>query len=393
MKRSTAHRTRSRRTIGAVAGLTLAMTAAACSAGSTSGSDGASPSGQKSSGTIAPVTDETAISFVGGQAKAADASAKPVRVGFINQDSGVPSFPEAGVAAKAVTTYINEKLGGVDGHPLELVTCSVSSEAQGQACAQKMLNDDTIQVIQTGGMVVGNASVYNTIAGKKPILGGNPTSPADYTAKNTYFYTPGSPGVNNAIAAYVAEKGIKAVSVVHSDDPGGSGAAAIGSAALKAAGIDVKDVSFASSGGDLSGPLTAAGAQTAEAIDFLAAGPACLQMAQAQKQLALKAEVFSVSLCLDPSVKKQLGDYPEWSFGSSTPNTYVDGADPGQPVPQRHGDERAQGQQPGRLLGPDVRLAARPGQDHERPRVRQPDERRAEREDQVVHGPRLPRRP
>lgn len=324
--RSTVHSTRFGRATVATVGLAIIALTSACSATESSDSD-TSPTASTTK--AAPADDQTAITFVKGKAGAADTGATPVKVGFINQDAGVPSFPEAGVAATAVTKYINDKLGGVDGHPLQLVICSVTSEAQGQACAQKMLNDKSISVIQTGAMVVGNASLYNTIAGKKPILGGNPTAPADYTAKNTYFFTPGAPGVNGAIASYIAND-LKAASasVVHSDDPGGSAAAAIGSAALKAAGVDAKDISFAAGGGDLSGPLTAAGAQSAPAIDFLAAGPACLQMAQAQKQLSLKARVFSVSLCLDPSVKKELGDFPEWTFGSSTPNVYVDGQDP-----------------------------------------------------------------
>ncbi|MPQ97431.1 ABC transporter substrate-binding protein [Modestobacter sp. I12A-02628] len=321
--------TGSRRTAFAVVGLALAAASTSCTATTAAGDTSSASSPAAGSGDIAPVTDETALSFVGGTAGAADPSATPVKVGFINQDSGVPSFPEATAAATAVTAYVNEKLGGVDGHPLELVMCSVSSEAQAQACAQQMLNDDDIKVIQTGAMVVGNASLYNTINGAKPILGGNPTAPADYTAKNTYFYTPGAPGVVGAIAAYVADdlKGTT-VSVVHSDDPGGSGAAVLGTAGLKARGVDVTDVGFPAGGGDLTGPLTAAGAASADAISFFSSGPACLQMAQAQRQLAIQAPIISVSLCLDPSVKEQLGDFPEWSFGSSTANPYVDGADP-----------------------------------------------------------------
>ncbi len=332
--RTSVHLTRSRRPALMAAGLALSAVTSACTASteaaSTSSSTGSSSSSAAAgSGAIAPVTDQTAISFVGGKGGAADTGATPVKVGFINQDTGVPSFPEASAAASAVTKYINEKLGGVAGHPLQLVTCSVSSEAQAQACAQQMLNDADIKVIQTGAMVVGNASLYNTVAGRKPILGGNPTAPADYTAKNTYYFTPGAPGVNGAIAKYIADdlKATKA-SVVHSDDPGATGSAIIGTQGLKAKGVNVTDIAFPSTGGDLTAPLTAAGATSADAIDFLAAGPACLQMAKAQKQLSLKAPIFSVSLCLDPSVKQQLGDFPTWTFGSSTPNPYVDGNDP-----------------------------------------------------------------
>lgn len=317
-------RPRMTRTLITALSLTAMTAAAGCVA-----APAAAPAAGPATGPVAAVSDDAALSFVGGTGGAADSAAEPVKVGFINQDTGVPSFPEATTAAKAAVEYVNAELGGVQGHPLQLVECPVASEAQAQSCAQQMLNDPTIDVIQTGALTVGNASLYNTIAGAKPIMGGNPTSPADFTAENTWFYTPGSPGVNGAIANYIAST-MKAtsVSVVHSDDPAASGAAKLSVDAMRGAGLDPKVVPFPAGGGDLTGPLVASGAPTSEAIEFLAAGPACLQMAQAQQQLGLTGQIFAVSLCLDPSVKKQLGDYPSWIFGTSYPNVYVDGEDP-----------------------------------------------------------------
>ena len=41
--------------------------------------------------------------------------------------------------------YINDHLGGIDGHPLELVECFVkNAEEEGLACGQQFLNDDKI---------------------------------------------------------------------------------------------------------------------------------------------------------------------------------------------------------------------------------------------------------
>ena len=42
--------------------------------------------------------------------------------------------------------YINEELGGIDGHPVALHTCFTSTtEEQGQTCGQKMSNDRAVQ--------------------------------------------------------------------------------------------------------------------------------------------------------------------------------------------------------------------------------------------------------
>lgn len=315
-------RPRMTRTLVTALGLTTLLAGCAAAPEATAPADLAA-------GPVAAVSDDAALSFVGATGGAADSAAEPVRIGFVNQETGVPSFPEGTTAARAAVDYINRTLGGVQGHPVQLVECAVASEAQAQSCAQQMLNDPTIDVIQTGALTVGNASLYNTIAGAKPIMGGNPTAPADYTAQNTYFFTPGSPGVNGAIAHYIASTlQATSVAVVHSDDPGATGAARIGVEAMRALGVEPKVVPFPAGGGDLTAPLVAAGAPTSQAIEFLAAGPACLQMANAEQQLGLTAQIIAVSLCLDPSVKEQLGDYPSWVFGTSYPNVYVDGADP-----------------------------------------------------------------
>src|SRR3954447_26950556 len=123
----------------ALGATTLMLGAAACGGSDKSSSSGASGSSASRNPTAPSGAglDKAAAqyqSFVGGTAGKADASQSPFVVGFVNDEGGVPSFREGSAAADAAVKFVNEKLGGVGGHPLKLKKCLVSgSEEQGQA--------------------------------------------------------------------------------------------------------------------------------------------------------------------------------------------------------------------------------------------------------------------
>ena len=59
---------------------------------------------------------------------AADESLPPVRIGLLNQENDpVGSFPEIRLGIEGAVAYINTELGGIGGHPIELVTCLQNS--------------------------------------------------------------------------------------------------------------------------------------------------------------------------------------------------------------------------------------------------------------------------
>ena len=146
-----------RRTGYAVAALAAAALAAAgCSSSSSSSSSAASGSAA-SSGAAAPSSSSTAVStasgsggqgaqsvtnylsYVGGKAGPANKSLPPVYIGYVNQQGGPTAVGLLATAgAQMAVNYANAELGGVDGHPIQLVTCFIASaEEEGTTCAQK----------------------------------------------------------------------------------------------------------------------------------------------------------------------------------------------------------------------------------------------------------------
>src|SRR5438045_2789634 len=128
-------------------------------------------------------------SYVGGNGKA-KSGLSPVVLGFINGQGGPPNFnfPQPTRVIAAGVKMVNAELGGVHGHPIQLDQCFIAqAEEEGVRCGQQMANNQASKVILYGAVVVGNQSIYATLKGSKPIVGGVTANPADPTAKNAYF--------------------------------------------------------------------------------------------------------------------------------------------------------------------------------------------------------------
>src|SRR5881227_3720659 len=107
----------------------LLLTAACSSSSTTKTTAKASASSPTSAATGASsASNDWALQYTGGKAAKADATLKPVIVGYVNQEGGVTAFPEATAGTEAAVKYVNAELGGVGGHPLQLKKCLVQAE-------------------------------------------------------------------------------------------------------------------------------------------------------------------------------------------------------------------------------------------------------------------------
>lgn len=318
--------------IGAAAVMTLSGCAAS-SGGGTTVAPGSTPvSGSISASTSTDsmsAAQQAGLAYTGGKGGAAKKSLSPIKVGFINQQGATPGFPEATSAAQAAAGFVNDYLGGIDDHPIQLVTCFVvSSEEDGQNCAQKMAADKSIVAVQLGLLTIGQGSIYKTLQGNKPIIGGAPTSPTDISQTAVPFYFS---GVANwpSIAVYEA-KILKAKSVAlvyDGKDPGAQVAARLAGTVLKSNDVAYKSVPSSGSG-DWSSALTAAGARTADAVTFIGSPPTCVPFANAVTQLGIKAKVVTLDFCASSPVRSALGHFPSWTYAFQVHNAYAPEQDP-----------------------------------------------------------------
>jgi branched-chain amino acid transport system substrate-binding protein len=278
----------------------------------------------------AGVTDY--VKYVGGKAGAADSSLEPITIGFVNQQGGANDVgPGATEGAKLAVQYVNKYAGGIDGHPVRLHTCFISTaEEQGQQCGQKMANDKEVDVVGVGAVAVGAQPLNASIGGEKPMVWGVSVNQVDTKNKNGYILF----GDSFHILAPWGTFGrdvlkAKSAAVVYPQVPGiieGANAMVKG---LQAAGITVKRVGYEANATDLVGPLAAAGAQSADMIVPQSDAKGCINLAKALEQSGVDAPVVSNPLCLNPLVAKGLGgDVPKWYYGIASSLT----ADPTDPA-------------------------------------------------------------
>jgi branched-chain amino acid transport system substrate-binding protein len=317
--KSSASRTRAALVAVAVSGLLLA----GCT---TPGTD----PGTGSTGDFTADEIATGLEYSGGAEGAADDSLDPVKIGFINVEGGIPSFPEATAAAQATVSLVNDHLGGVDGHPVELVTCNiVAGDEDALKCAQQFANDPEVLSIALGMTVFGTGPIYSTIGDSKAMLGSGPFNPIDLTPENTAFYAAAAYANGPAVLLYAKEfLDASSMAVLYdSTDPGATAQAQVIEALAGGVDVDVKVVP-ASNASEWSSALVSAGGQTADVIMLVASSPACAPFAQAAQQLAITAPVMAFGFCQDQAVADALGDFPLWTYfnptksplGGSTPD-------------------------------------------------------------------------
>ena len=294
--------------------------------GGEAGGGGGSESSQAADPNEAAESGDTTVSsgvtdymeYVGGKPGKADPNKKPIVIGFVNQQGGPADVgPWATDGAKLAVKWLNEKAGGIGGHPVELRTCFTStSEEQGQTCGQKLVNDDDVKVIEVGAVAIGSQSLNATVDGQKPMVFSVSVGQGDAKNPNGYALFGDGIRVSGPFGTYAADVlKAKKAAVIWPELPGINESSQAIVEGAKKKGLDVKGVSYSPNATDLVGPLTAAGAQSADVIILNSDPKGCVNVAKAVKQLNLDTPVLSEPLCLNTTVAEALGDIPQWTYG------------------------------------------------------------------------------
>jgi branched-chain amino acid transport system substrate-binding protein len=256
--------------------------------------------------------------YVGGKGKA-KANLSPVVLGWINTQGGPPNatFPQVTDVARAAVRMINAELGGVHGHPVKLNECFiVQAEEEGVRCGQQMVNDKNVKAIIFGAQFTGNQSMYATVKGTIPVIGGVATAPADYTAQNAYFLNGSQTSVLGPFATYTKRflPKVKTVAVVYPNQPGADTAGLQLSKAMEQLGYKVTKIATPPNATDLLGPVTQA--SSADMIVPAIGFTDCVPFARALDQIRYAKPVLTTPLCtFIPRGAYASGDLPQWTFG------------------------------------------------------------------------------
>jgi branched-chain amino acid transport system substrate-binding protein len=282
------------RWFSAVAPAVIVLTAVGCSSGS-SGSSG-------SSSTPASSSTAPAASFAGfGTAK--KATGTPYVFGMINDETGAVTFPEARQGSIAAVNYVNNYLGGINGHPIQIDNCTGDgTPATAARCANQLASAHPLAIL--GAADVGApASIPIYQHANLAYLGGIPFTPVPQTAPNSIQFWSVSVGDNAAAAVYAGKTlGVKSVAIMYFSNPQGASLLPQITPVFKAAGVTtIKDIPLSPTSPDPS-PQAALVESSGAQLAYIDVPNGCGNVLKALKSVGYTGKIMGIDPCGAPPV-------------------------------------------------------------------------------------------
>ena len=293
---------RRHRWLGSIAAVAaIAMFAAGCGSSSSSSSSAAASSSPAAAGSSSSAGSTTASSAVLGTPK--KATGTPYVFGMINDETGPVTFPEARAGAQAAASYVNDYLGGINGHPIQIDNCvSDASPATSARCANELIAKKPIAIL--GAADVGAPATIPIYAhANLAYLGGIPFTPVPEVAPNSIQFWSVSVGDNAAAAVYAAKHlGVKSVALMYFDNPQGKSILGILPPVFKAAGItNVKTIPLSPTTPDPS-PQAALVQSSGAQLAYIDIPNGCGEVLKAIKSVGFTGKVIGIDPCTAPPV-------------------------------------------------------------------------------------------
>jgi branched-chain amino acid transport system substrate-binding protein len=308
---ATKHGSPARRALRPAALILLTATtltaAAACSSSSSTPSSAGTSTASSSAGSTASAATTSAelAKYLPGK----KATGTPVKVGLINNEGSSPvAEPSTGDAAVAAADYANAELGGIGGHPIQVIRCSENEDvASATACANEMVQDN-VAVVDIGTTGLGGTMVPIITKAGIPYVSATGASPAELTTPGTFMWTGGFPSDLAGMATEAHMHGYKKVTAFVIDTPGAlAGAQEIGTPAFKADGIALTIESVPEAVADATPQVTAGVSDSPGAVAIVADASTCTSVLQALSTVDPTLPVYANTSCLNSSTLTALG--------------------------------------------------------------------------------------
>jgi branched-chain amino acid transport system substrate-binding protein len=265
----------------------VVITACGSSSKSTTGTNSSSSTGGSSSGALGP---------------SKPATGSPVKVGFISDGKSQTIDNSSEIpAAEATAKYINEHLGGLAGHTLQLDTCQTMSTPSGATdCANQMINDKVAAVlVPVSGQ---SANIFKGVsAGNLPYVEHEAADQSIILGKNSYVLTN---SLSNFVgpAKFAQNAGSKRAAVVGIDVPGVTQPLKqIGSVFYKNAGVTLDIVPVPPGTPDMTPQIQTELSKNPDQIQVIGDAAFCTSALKAMKTLAFSKTTIVISQCVSPT--------------------------------------------------------------------------------------------
>lgn len=238
------------------------------------------------------------------------ATKAPIQVGFVSDANGQVADPGVQAGFKAAVAYINEALGGINGHPLKAEICPDDGTPGGATtCANKIVASNPAVVMQ-GLEIQSPITVPIYASHHVPVIAGWTASSTELTNPDVFAPIPnaaGSEGFDLEIPVYFLH--VHTLTDVEINLPQVQNFALFKSAAnpLKTLGYKVHVILYPPTTSDLSPYISKAAAVHPQSISFGVPVPLCHSGIAAHYQLASKIPLINSGPCGDPALLSKEG--------------------------------------------------------------------------------------
>ncbi|HUA02324.1 MAG TPA: ABC transporter substrate-binding protein [Solirubrobacteraceae bacterium] len=294
--------TRSRWLGTAAAMVASGLLAAGCgSSSSSTTTGGGGSSGGATSATSAATTTAAAGSAAFGAPKKATGS--PYVFGMINDETGAVTFPEARQGAIAAMEYVNNYLGGINGHPIVIDNCIGDGTPAGAGrCATELVAKHPLAIL--GAADVGApASIPIYAHANLAYIGGIPFTPVPFVSPNSIQFWSVSVGDNAAAAVYAGKTlGAKSVALMYFSNPQGESIIPQIVPVFKAAGVStVKTIPLSPTSPDPS-PQAALIQSSGADLAYIDVPNGCGNVLKSLKSVGYTGKLMGIDPCGAPPV-------------------------------------------------------------------------------------------
>ncbi len=310
---------------GAPAFLAAATLIGTVACSSSSSSPAASATGASPAGSSSISSTGTAVSTAGLSAylPGKKATGTPVKVGLINNEgSDAASEPSVGDAAEAAADYANAELGGIGGHPIQVIRCSESEDnASATACANQMVQDN-VAVVVIGTTGFGSVMVPIITKANIPYVSVTGSATQELTTPGAFMWSGGYEATLTGFAKYAAQHGYKKVTAFVVNVPSAiAGAQQLGQPLFKAQGVALTIEGVPTGVPDATSQVTAGLSGSPGAALIIADEGTCTSVLKALNVVNPGLPAMGITSCLTTSATQALGNAMNGVkiFGASAP--------------------------------------------------------------------------
>jgi branched-chain amino acid transport system substrate-binding protein len=277
-----------------------------------------SSSGPKASGGTASGGPSATSGSSGSSGAGEKATGTPIEVGYVNEQLGANANPAMTQGLTAAVDYVNNELGGINGHPLHIRLCQLDGTAENATqCANNLIAS---RPAWTWMGVASQADAFASLVAqaKMPIIGITPVSPTQFSCSTCFMLASGTPGIGGSIITLAKKEGWKRINVINIDIPAGKAAAdTFFAKPAAAAGIKTNLIPLAPDAADAAPAWTAATEGHPDAVAVLHALNGCLNVMKARQSTDSNINAIYVSPCADMAALKAAGSAANGAYFTS----------------------------------------------------------------------------